>query len=402
MSSTHSSCALRLAGAFAVMVSLMGAGSAAHAAPAEVTIDSRSPSLDERDEGGWTSDLGFTNLTNADLTLKVAKKNASDAGCDPSLDKVELLAAEHQAVVVTIPGRCEVTDDGFAFTVSALRADQEVAKFEVLAGPKPAPTTPDWNELKIFAWLLLPLIFVALVAAGLVAYFLRGKTLALKNLEASWSFTDSWVSNLTFIAAFSTAIFGSAEVVKVALGENADSSIALATVGGAVAAAFAGAGPLILIALKNPNDGTYSVLGLLFAAAMTLAGALGELWILDEVGGDLNLGGTENFLTGALVIAAVLILAYALSTLYQLLKEDKPTPEEVSDTIKAAEMIVKALLAAADAQRMKEEATPGSALEAQADQAAQETFAEATEATAVALTTVTHARVRPRRRAAIL
>ena len=109
MSSKQSSCTLRLAGGFAAIVALVGSGSPVHAAPAGVTIDSRSPSLTERDEGGWTSELGFTNLTDASVTLEVAKQNASDLGCEPSLDKVALPAAEHQAVGAqhSWPLRCD-------------------------------------------------------------------------------------------------------------------------------------------------------------------------------------------------------------------------------------------------------------------------------------------------------
>lgn len=404
MSSRHSSCTLRLAGAF-VLVVLVGTSSPVHAASTGVTIDSRSPSLTERDEGGWTSALGFTNLTDATVTLEVAKSNASDLGCDPALDKVALPAAEHQAVTLSIPARCEVTDDGFPFTVRAMKGNEPVGTFEVLAGPKPAPTTPDWDELQMFGWVLLVLIVLAVVVAAVVGGVSNGKTLALKNLEASWSFTDSWVSNLTFVGAFATAIFGSAEVVKVALGENADSSIALATIGGAVAVALAGAGPVVLIALKNWNDGTHTALGLLCAAAVTLAGALGELWILNKTGRNLDLGGMEDYLTGALVIAAALLVAYAVSTLNQLLKVDA-APAEDSDTILAAEMIVKALQAsvaaqfarAAQAEAASDETVREAAREAAVE--AEQKIAEANQATADAFRTLS--RARPRRRAAIL
>jgi hypothetical protein len=404
MSSKHPSCGLQLAGAFAAGVALVSTGAPAHAASTGVTIDSRSPSLTERDEGGWTSALGFTNLTDAEVTLEVSKKNASDLGCDPSLDKVAMPAAEHQAVVLSIPGRCEVTDDGFPFTVRALRADEPVATFEVLAGPKPAPTKPDWDELQVFGWLLAGLTLLALVLAAVVGHGSKdGGTLVLKHVDESWSFTGSWVSNLTFVAAFATAIFGSAEVVKVALGENADSSIALATVGGAVAAAFAGAGPVVLIALKDWKDGTYTALGLLCASAVTLAGALGELWILNKTGGNLDLGGMESFLTGALVTAAVLLLAYAVSTLHQLLKVYVPPPQEDSDTIRAAQMIVAALRKAAVAETAIAEAESDASVREAAEQAtleANNTIAEAQQATAAALRTL--GRARPRPRAAIL
>ena len=294
-----------------------------------------------------------------------------------------------------------MTDDGFPFTVRALKGDEEVAKFDVLAGPKPPATTPDWDELKVFAWALGVLIVLAFAGAAVVALALSDKRLALENLEASWSFTDSWASNLTFVAAFATAIFGSAEVVKVALGEDADSSIALATVGGAVAAAFAGAGPVVLTALKSWRDGTNTPLGVLCAAAFTLAGALGELWILDETGRNLDLGGMESYLTGALVLAAVLLVAYAVSTLYQLLRE-AAAPEEVGDTIRAAEMIVKALQASVAARAAEADATVEPAAQEAALEAERETIAAANRATAGALTSLSHARARPGRRAAIL
>ncbi len=60
--------------AISLFVGLQPAGSA----PARVVIDDRSPALDEQEGGGWERSLGFTNLTDAEMTVSVEATDKSD------------------------------------------------------------------------------------------------------------------------------------------------------------------------------------------------------------------------------------------------------------------------------------------------------------------------------------
>ena len=110
----------------------------------------------------------------------------------------------------------------------------------------------------------------------------RRPSTELQYLDAGWSFKDSWVTNVTDAGGVLTGIFGSSDTVTAILGEDAESAVALATVGAAVAIAFVSAGPIVLTATKK--KGKLLVWGFLAAAAVTLTGAGGELWIVYRSG----------------------------------------------------------------------------------------------------------------------
>jgi len=312
--------------------------SVASAAPATATLDDEQPALKEESEGHFTVELGFTNLTDEDVTL--TSKASDDAGgskCKLPLDKPTLPAARHSTVTVTVRRGCNVDEQkGIAFTVTA---EGTSVPFEVDSAPKPAKQ-PNWGNLWVF-----PLALVALVVVAAVSW-LFGVKGELKYLEPTWSFKDSWASNVTLGGAVLTGIFGSSDVVKALLGEEVDGSIALATVGSAAAAAFVGAGPLLLLATKT-TGGAVTAGGLLFASAVTLTGAYGELWTVYASGHALDLDAWQNEpLLIAAIAGALLLGVYALKALIETVKrgDTKPkTPE--SDTIRAAKMIVAALKA---------------------------------------------------------
>lgn len=146
--------------------------------------------------------------------------------------------------------------------------------------------TTEWSALVAFP---IALVVLALVA---LAYFVRlsSRDKPLEYLESAWSFKESWASNVTVATGLLAGIFGSSEVVTALVGENGKSSVALATVGAAAAAAFVAAGPLIVLSSKT-NDDFLTVGGLLAASVATLAGGFGEIWVLFRAGERLDLGG---------------------------------------------------------------------------------------------------------------
>jgi hypothetical protein len=318
---------------------------AAPAATSPLTIDSRSPSLEESDGGTRKVSLGFTNLTDAEITLS-AKPVEVDQGCNLTLDKPTLPGSEHTAVAVAVPAGCEVDDDGINLKVDAAAAGAAApTTFDVTAAPKPE-AKPDWDALKAFVVALIALTIAAVVMFALWQREDRERrklTQPLEHLKDTWSFKDSWVSNVTVVGALLTGVIGSSDVVKAFLGEDAESSVALATVGAAIAAAFVAAGPIVL--LSSTKGKHFTVGGLLAASVVTLTGAFGELWVVYSSGKELALDGLEDNLLIPLIVAAALLAIYAARTLVATLDEGTTKPEagESSDTIKAAQMIVTAL-----------------------------------------------------------
>jgi hypothetical protein len=311
------------------------------------TIDSRSAELQKGDGGGWTVALGFTNLTDKKVTLTAKPSNGADKGCDLVLDHEQLLAAVHTSVNVTVPAGCKVGNDGIDFAVSAKSGTSPPVKFDVTAAPKPdSASKPEWRALWAF-----PIIFAGLVFAAAICLLLvpKNPNTELKYLDATWSFNDSWVSNVTVLGGLLAGIFGSSEVVTALLGEDAKSSIALATVGVAVAAAIIAAGPIILLSTKSKND-FVTLGGFLLGAAVTLSGAAGELWVVYRSGRRLDLGGLEHDIVGLAVAGFVVLGLYAIRTIPATIRHGTTEPDAppLSDTLVAARLIVKALKAQKD------------------------------------------------------
>lgn len=332
--------ALALGVALAI-ASLAASSSASGQSAATLIIDDRTPTLTETDDG-WTTSLVFTNLTAAEAIT--VEPPASADGCEIKLKDAEIPAAERATVIVEIPTGCDA-GDGINFDLSASAASP--ASFTVSASPKKTTDDPDWSALWAF-----PIAFVASLVAALVFFLIwkndkRALHTPLKSLEATWSFKDSWVSNVTVAAGLLTGIFGSSEVVTALLGEDADASVALATVGAAFAVAFISAGPIIVLATKTKEGDYFTIGGVLLASAVTLAGAFGELYVLYESGRQLDLGGWEDYIFVLALMAGILLAVYAyralVGTLGQGLKRPKKKPP--SDAILAAEMIVQALKA---------------------------------------------------------
>jgi hypothetical protein len=317
-----------------------------------VTIDSRTPTLAKEDQG-WTASLGFTNLTASPIQLKT-EPVANNPGCTLDLGKSQLPSAEHRSVTVTIPNGCDA-ESGLDFAISYSPAGtggaESTGTFAISASPESSADEPNWSALWAF-----PIALAAAVIAAFIFFLLwrtpRRSSLGypLKYLEATWSFKDSWVSNITIAAGLLTGIFGSSDVATAFLGEDADSSVALATVGAAFAVAFISAGPIIVLATKSKVGDHFTVGGVLAASAVTLAGAFGELYVVYESGAQLDLNGWEDRIVYLAVAAGLLLAFYALRALLGTLRQGvkRPPPKPQSDAIAAAKMIVEALKARPD------------------------------------------------------
>lgn len=388
---------MRFVSAAAIMLAVGGAllilNGQAFADTVAVTIDDASPMLSDA-ESGYTVSLDFTNLSDAEIGLHVAAGDAEDAGCDLTVSPIALPAATRETVTVTVPVACAVAEDGFDFIVVTQSADG-TQEFPVSAAPAPTDD-PDWSELAAFPVALLGAIIILCLALGAWIVWLRpkGETTTgtgdaegggsssatedaaeaggipsatgdaakaggnvsavwaefrapLEYLDTTYSFKDSWVSNVTVISGLLTGIFGSSETLKAFLGEEADQAVALSTIGAAVALAFVGAGPIFLLAAeKGGENRAPTVFGLLIASALTLAGAFGEIWIVFKSASKLELGGLEKNVWLPSLAAATLLLVYAVRAFLATIHDGQTKPKQTDpDAVAAAKLIVEALKA---------------------------------------------------------
>src|SRR5579884_2820974 len=193
-----------LLGLAAVIAALGGAVVSAGQSP--VFIDTPKVTLSAVGGGGWTASLDFTNLTNASVKVTAATPGAHNTQCTLGVKPQQLPPAQHTAVTVTV------------------RAGS--ASFTIIAS-NPDAGAPDWLALWAFAGAFAAALLLSVI---LLVVFGCAPWRELKGLEKTWSFSESWVSNITIVGGLVTGVFGSSSVVK-ALGSGADSAVALATVG---------------------------------------------------------------------------------------------------------------------------------------------------------------------------
>jgi hypothetical protein len=313
-----------------------------------VSVDSREIELKEADRG-WTTEVGITNLTVDEIDLEIPFISNPE-GCLPRIQDGKLRVAEHRTVEVKIPPKCEAGEKGLVFYIASATPEGPPFPIEMIAAPKP-DEEPSWEALWTFAIAFLLLVGVASAyCRGVLKKKLRTP---LQYLGATWSFKESWVSNVTVAGGLLTGIFGSSDVIKAVLGEEVDSAVALATVGAAIALALLASAPLILEATKakvtDPKKEKDigkeypSLGGLTTASAVTLAAAFGQLWVVSASASRLDLGGSEDWLPWLLAgLGSLLLAVYAVRNFKRTIEVGMTNPglPPDSDTIKGARMIV--------------------------------------------------------------
>lgn len=324
--------------AFAVLSSaLLAAALSLGATPAfaqerpSMIVDTTTPKLVEAEDGAWKVDVVLTNVTGEELTLSAQPADLEDTGCRLQVPK-SLPPAQQSAITVGVPAVCQLSGKNFKFEIDAETADNPIAaSVPFTAGPKPdSEETPNWDALSAFPVALGILTLVALML------FVRWKRLGfmgqkpppgddgdrdgepapkrshrtpLSYLDQSWSFKESWVSNITVGTALITGIFGSSEVLTAMLGDDAKESLAVVIVASAAAALLVALGPVVLAATKTKSD-KFSAGGLFVATVVVLAGALAEVFVVAESATRLDLGGLEDWVPWAAAMVGALLLLY--------------------------------------------------------------------------------------------
>ena len=327
-------------------------GQAAAANGALVTLDSAKPAL-AADDPGWTVDVSLTNLTQDELTVTAAETAKHVQGCDLEVSTGSPLpAAQPGIVTVTVPHACSAVDGfGIKLTATDSSGANPVSQSVAVEASKP-PTDVNWAPLNAF-WISL---VAGLVLAGVGFGWLccekhggQGLLGRLPYLEASWTFKDSWLTNVTAGAGLLTGIIGTSGVAKALVGADADDKLRLATVAAAIAAALIAASPLVLGALAGTDDGQPTIAGLFVAGAVSLSAASGLLWALGSSAGLLGVPWLSQHNHGLwLAVAGIaLTLWYGVTSMASTVRSGlhEPDPAKPSDVTLAAELVSGAIIA---------------------------------------------------------
>jgi hypothetical protein len=346
-----------MAGVFlAVAVSGVFAAPAMAATPV-ATLDTDAPALTGDEGQERTVSIGLTNLTGDPVAVALAP-DTKTTGCTLTRSPESVPPAQHVSITVTVPAACNAPNSVFGFSVEATAPRAPARTFAITTKAAEAKPKPHWSALYPFAYLL-----GGLMALALVAFLIRGHKLnePLKYLDKAWSLDDSLVSNITVGVSVITGALGTSEVVKTFLGDKAESSLAVATVGSAIGAGLILAAGVVLLAFRaKGDDGYFTVPGLYAAAAVTMAGALGETFVIYDSSKRFEMGGVEDWVwIPALVLAALLVIYGARSVVQTVSvgtrteaeekteeeKKKKEAEEKLkqSETLKAARIIAKAI-----------------------------------------------------------
>jgi hypothetical protein len=316
------------------------------------TIDTRAPTLEAADDGSSNVPLALTNFTAEEVDL-TAEPTDKRPGCALTAAPSKLPPTQLSQVTVAVPAACKA-EEGITIAVNLTGTSGAQQTFTVNPAAEPSTEPLDWQQLWAFP---IALAVSILLAWGLYMYWSIGNNeatglfQALDGLGSTWSFKDNWVTNVTAVGALLTGIFGTSSVVKAFLGEEAEASIALATVGGAIALAFVAAGPIVLLATKSyknvgdpPKRGdAFTVFGLLLGAATVLASAFGQLWVVRATGANLDMAGLEDWLWVPFGAATLLLIAYACRVLPDLLARGAEKPAAAPSVMDAAVLIATVL-----------------------------------------------------------
>jgi uncharacterized membrane protein len=318
------------------------------AAPAAVTVGASEVELEPADGGGGAASISLTNLTD-ELIAVTARPQTPRPQCAVTLDKGgQLGPARTTSLKATITSACGTIEDAFLFEVVPAGGRP------LLVTAKPAATEkPDWDAIVWFVYCTG--IALLLLLTVYVAWLVKSEDFlwpweSLPYLDDSWSFKDSWVSNVTVVGGLLAGIFGSSDVVKAMLGEDADGAVALATIGGAISIALIGAAGVLVIALKTLGGGKFTAGGVLLGSALALGAAGGQLVVVYESAKDLDLGGHEDDLTPFLIAAILLLVLYGFLSVLGVLIQGHKKPEDrdpakapVSETTFAAAVLAAAM-----------------------------------------------------------
>ena len=147
------------------------------------------------------------------------------------------------------------------------------------------------------------------------------------NLEAGWSFKDSWVSNLSVATTAFLSLATSADLFTAILGKEPKTALGVMTVGGLVAVVVIGLGNT-LVKLVGPSTKVVTVGGLLLSTVLVVFGAGLQTVTVGVAAADaLGRGATVSIAALVLTVAVCAgLVAYGGKTLGEAIRDGVAAP----------------------------------------------------------------------------
>ena len=166
----------------------------------------------------------------------------------------------------------------------------------------------------------------------------------LDQLGSTWSFKDSWISNVTLGASALVLLLAASDILEAVLGEKPKGALGIIAVAAGLSAFLVGLGPLLVKAIGRKTS-VPTVLGVTAAGAVVAAGSLFQISAITLQGKRLT---DHNVVEGLVLIAGLLttaaVLFYAARSLIELVDTGTATKKaSIDPEVQAAWIIARAI-----------------------------------------------------------
>lgn len=301
-----------------------------------VGIDDKSPEVKVDADGNRSVTIELENKTDAPVTAALSPARVRN-DCD--FRYTTLLRAGKTGSIDVALGNC-VKSTPIRVDVEGLPA----ASLSVV--PDEPKVEPEWNRL-LEGFGVGLVISLFLVGYGWNRWRRKascktGPRQRLEYIESTWSLKENWATDVSAVAAVFTGFFGTAELVKAYAGAQGEAMLAVSTIAAAIALALVGLTPIVLQGTKSywDEDGSskssFTVGGVMLGVLLVLTSVFGQLWALYNVGVKFDLGVSDFVIAIPFALAGVMLMAYAVRSLTELLKQgstEPPTPPPTPDPV---------------------------------------------------------------------
>jgi hypothetical protein len=320
----------------------------------DVVVDSGPVTLSKADDGTHTAKVTIVNTSDAKIPVDV-EHDKTDAGCTITPSPTTLGAGSRTTVTLTLTMGCDVASGKDI----VLTFDGATPGAKTIVADPPPDTTPDWSilawalgvglvlTLTVDIWVLIRIDEVnrtnATRQSEVPPPVIIGPGTMLSGLGTSWSFKDSWVSNVTLGASALIALFAASDILTSVVGEKPTAAIGLMAVAAGVSAVCVTVGPLILKAVGGEVAVPIAA-GTVIASSVVLFGTFTQVGAVTIQAAALVNREWLEYVLGAVGIAiAIVVGIYGGAALGGFMKTGaERTPAPPSPEEKAAQIIVDA------------------------------------------------------------
>ncbi|WP_421119884.1 hypothetical protein ACE2AJ_00550 [Aquihabitans daechungensis] len=296
------------------------------------------------------TDVQITALSSAPDDLALSAEVPGQPECDVAVSPKKLVSERLRSVRLTLSGDCDV-EKGAKLALTGTGGASPITVDVVAA--KAAVTPEYWDDLKDGAWQgpLVALVVVALAWIFAMQKQFRSVRTALPGLDKTWSFSDSWIANVTAISTAIVAVLFGSDSLESILGEKPTHALATLTAAAGLAALLVALSGMVTGALvagerqnKGAERGMLTAGGVALGALLTLSGTFIAVFTVIGMAGDVFEDIPDVAIVAASIAVVGIVAWYGFWTLKELIDVNKIEPKATPDaTVTQLKRIAKAL-----------------------------------------------------------